>query len=55
MCEFVWDVAEFDSDILRVVDRGVEVEVADVEGGKLGAGTQEDVVEDKFGKFKVSS
>ena len=39
LCEFVRDVAEFESDVLRAVERGVEVEVADVEGGELGAGT----------------
>ena len=48
-CEFVGDVAEFDSDVIGPVERGVEVEVADVEGGKLGAGTQEEAVKDKFG------
>ena len=55
LCEFVGDVAEFDSDILRAVDRGVEVEVTDVEGGELGAWKREDAVKDKFGKFKGSS
>ena len=30
----------------------MEVEVAYVEGGELGAGEQEDAVEDEFGKFK---
>ena len=55
LCEFVGDVAEFDSDVFGVVEWGVEVEVADVEGGKLGAGTQEDAVEDEFGEFKGSS
>ena len=39
LCEFVGDVAEFDLDVLGAVNRGVEVEVYDVEGGKLGAGT----------------
>ena len=55
MYEFVGDVAEFDSDILWAVERGVEVEVADVEGGKIVSGTRYDAVEDKFGKFKGSS
>ena len=55
LCEFVGAVSEFDSDILRAVERGVEVEVANVEGGKLGAGTQEDAVKEEFGKFKGSS
>ena len=36
--KFVRDVAEFDLDVLAAVERGIEVEVADVEGGKLGAG-----------------
>ena len=53
--EFVSDVAEFDSDVLWAVKRGEEVEVADVEGGKLGAGTREESVEDEFGEFKGSS
>ena len=30
----------------------MEVEVAYFEGGELGAGTREDAVEEKFGKFK---
>ena len=42
--EYVGDVAEFDSDILWAFERGVEVEVADVEGVKLGTGTREDAV-----------
>ena len=55
LCEFVRDVAEFDSDVLGAVKRGVEVEFADVEEGKLGAGTQEYAVKDDFGEFKGSS
>ena len=53
--EFVGDVAEFDSEVLWAFERGVEVEVADVEGGELGSGAREDAVEDKSGKFKGSS
>ena len=52
LCEFVGNVAEFDSDVLWTVKRGVKVEVADVEGGKLCAGTREDAVEEEFGQFK---
>ena len=55
LCEFVGDVAEFDPEGLGAVERGVEVEVADVEGGKLVARTQEDAVKDEFGEFKGSS
>ena len=55
LCEFVGDVAEFDSDLLGAVERGVEVKVADVKGGELGAGTREDAVKDEFGEFKGSS
>ena len=55
LCEFVGDVAEFDSDVLGAVERGVEIEVADVKGGKIGAGTLEEAVKDKFGEFKGSS
>ena len=55
MDEFVGDIAEFDSDVIWAVEQGVEVEVSDVEGGELGAGTQEDAVEDEFGEFKGSS
>ena len=32
LCKFVGDVAEFDSEVIGAVERGVEVEVADVEG-----------------------
>ena len=39
LCEFVGDVAEFDSDVIGAVNRGVEVEVDDVKGGEFGAGT----------------
>ena len=55
MYELVGDVAEFNSDVLSAVKRGVDVEVADVEGDKLGSGTREDAVEDEFGEFKGSS
>ena len=55
LCKFVGDVAEFDSDVLGAVNRGVEVEVVYVEGGKLGAGMREDAVKDEFGEFKGSS
>ena len=42
--EFVGDVSEFDSDALWAVERGVEVEVADAKGGKLGAENRQDAV-----------
>ena len=37
LCEFFGDVAEFDSDVFGAVEWGVEVEVPDVERGKLDA------------------
>ena len=55
LCKFVGGVAEFDPNVLGLVERGVEVEVFDVEEGELGAGTREDAVKDEFGEFKGSS
>ena len=49
LCELVRDVAEFGSDVLGSVKRGVEVKVADAKGGKLGAETREEAIKDEFG------
>ena len=55
LCKFFRYIVEDDLDVLGLVERGEEVEVANVEGGELGAGTQEEAVKDEFGEFKGRS
>ena len=44
--EFVGDVGELDFDVFITFEWSLEVEVAAVKGGKLGAGAGEDAVKD---------
>ena len=44
--EFVGDVGELDFDVFITFEWSLEVEVADVKGGKFGAGAGENTVED---------
>ena len=49
MDEFVGSVGELDAGVFKVVERGVEVEVADVKARKSGIATRENTVKDKLG------
>ena len=46
--EVLWDVGELDLRVLRVVERGREVEVRDVVGDELGPFAGDDAVEEDF-------
>ena len=52
MEKFFGYFGEVDAGVFKVVERGVEVEVADVKAGKAGIATIENTVKDKFGEFK---
>ena len=46
--ELCWDVAQFDVDVLRSVQRCLKVEVFDVKGDKLGAPAGKDAFEEQL-------
>ena len=46
--ELCWDVAQFDADVLRLVQRCLKVEGFDVEGDKLGAPAGKDAVKEQL-------
>ena len=46
LCEFCWNVAQFDVDVFGPAKRGLEVEVSDVEGDKFGALAGKDAIEE---------
>ena len=50
--KFVRDVVKSYSKIFWAVEWGLQVEIAYIECGELGARAQEDAVEDELGKFK---
>jgi len=50
--EFVGNVGDFNFAIFVSFEWCLKVEVADVEGGKPGAGAGQDAVEDKFREFE---
>ena len=52
--ELFEDVAQFDADTLRLVQRCLEVEVFNVKSDKLGALMGKDAVEQKIDEFKGS-
>jgi hypothetical protein len=49
--EFLGDVRKFDADILWPVERGVEIEVLEVHGGKPGITLGENTVDKQFDEF----
>ena len=44
--EFIGDVSKLDTGVLLALERGVEVEVRDIEDDKLGAPAGQDTVDD---------
>ena len=46
--EFCWDVAQFDADVLRLVQRCLKVEVFDVKGDKVSGPAGNDSVEEQL-------
>jgi hypothetical protein len=50
--EFLWDVREFDFDVLGSVEGGAEIEVGDVEGAEARTFVGEDTVDHEFDQFK---
>ena len=46
--EIMWGVAQIDADVLRSIQRGLEVDVFDVKGDKLGTFAVNDAVEEEL-------
>ena len=46
--EIMWDVSQLDADVLWSIQRGLEVEVFDVKGDKLGTFAVNDAVEEEL-------
>jgi hypothetical protein len=49
--EFLGDVCKLDADVLWPVERGVQLEVLEVHGGKPGVTLGENTVDKRFNKF----
>ncbi len=49
--EFLGDVRKLDADVLWSVERGVQIEVLEVHGGKPGVSLGENTVDKQFDKF----
>ncbi len=49
--EFLGDVHKLDVDVLWLVERGVEIEVLGVHGGKPGITLGENTVDEQFDEF----
>jgi hypothetical protein len=49
--EFLGDVGKLDVDVLRPVERGVEIQVLEVHGGKLSITLGENTVDEQFDEF----
>jgi hypothetical protein len=49
--EFLGDVCKLDADIIWAVERGFEIEVLEVHGGKPGIMLGENTVDEQFDKF----
>ncbi len=49
--EFLGDVRKLDADVLWPVERGVQIEVLEVHGGKPGIMLRENTVDKQFDKF----
>ncbi len=49
--EFLGDVRKLDADVLWPVERGVEIEILEVHGGKPGVTLGENTVDKQFDKF----
>ena len=52
--EIMWDVPQIDADVLWSIQRGLEVEVFDVKGDKLGAFAGKDAVEEDLDEVNGS-
>ncbi len=51
--ELLGDVSKLDADILWPVERGVEIEILEVHGGKISVTLGENTVDEQFYKFDV--
>ncbi len=49
--EFLGDVSKLDANVLWLVERGVEIEVLEVHGGKPSITLGENTVDEQFDKF----
>ena len=52
--DIMWDVAQFDADVLWSIQRVLEEEVFDVKGDKLGAFSRKDDVEEEIDEVNRS-
>ena len=50
----MWGVAQIDADILRSIQRGLEVDVFDVKGENFEASAEKDAVEEEIDVFNGS-